>query len=73
MGVNGQRYAQAALYPRERTPGTHWTGGWASLRTSLGTEARGNIICLCQRSNPGRPVCSQDIILTELPQLYVIV
>jgi hypothetical protein len=25
--VKGQRYAPAALYPRER-PGTHCTGGW---------------------------------------------
>jgi hypothetical protein len=30
MGVSGQRHAPTALYPGERTPGTHYTGaGWA--------------------------------------------
>jgi hypothetical protein len=29
MGMSGQRHAPAALYPLERTPGTHWAG-WAS-------------------------------------------
>jgi hypothetical protein len=26
-GVSGQRHAPAALYPGERPPDTHWTGG----------------------------------------------
>jgi hypothetical protein len=26
--------------------------------------------CLCRGSNAGRPVCSHDTILTELPQLF---
>jgi hypothetical protein len=30
-GLRGNRHASAALYPRERTPGTHWTGGWVVL------------------------------------------
>jgi len=33
-GVRGQRYAPAALYPRER-PGTHCTGGWVGSRDGL--------------------------------------
>jgi hypothetical protein len=32
MEVSGQHHAPAALYPRERAPGTHWTGGWVGLR-----------------------------------------
>jgi len=28
MEVSGQIHAPAALPPRERDPGTHWTGGW---------------------------------------------
>jgi hypothetical protein len=32
MGVSGQRHAPAALCPGERTPGTHFTGGWVGLR-----------------------------------------
>jgi hypothetical protein len=43
MGVSGQRYAPAALYPRGKDPpyGTHCTGGWVVLRAGLDTEARG--------------------------------
>jgi hypothetical protein len=41
MGVTGQRHAPAALYPRERTPGTHWIGDWVGLRAGLDTEAKG--------------------------------
>jgi hypothetical protein len=55
---SGQRHAQAALYPQERNPGTHWVGDWVGLRAGLDTEARGKILCLCQGSSPGRPVCS---------------
>jgi hypothetical protein len=46
--VSGQRYASAALYPREGTPpsGTHWTGGWVDLRADVDTKARGKIVCL---------------------------
>jgi hypothetical protein len=43
MGVSGQRHAPAALYPRERTLGTHCTGGWVGLRAGLDTKARGKI------------------------------
>jgi hypothetical protein len=56
--------------PGERTPGTHWTGGWVGPRAGLDTEARGKILCLCRGSNPGRPARSQDTILTELPRLH---
>jgi hypothetical protein len=39
--------------PGERTPGTHWTGGWVGPRASLDTEVRGKI--LCRGSNLSRP------------------
>jgi hypothetical protein len=55
-GVSGQRHAPAALYPRERTSGTHCTGGWVGPRTGLDTEARGKILHLCRGSNLGSPV-----------------
>jgi hypothetical protein len=61
MGVSGERHFPAALYPQERTPGTHWTGGWVGPRAGLDTEASGKTICLCRRSNPGRPICSQTL------------
>jgi hypothetical protein len=38
------------------------------LRAGLDTEAREKIPFLCRGSNAGRPVCSQDTILTELAQ-----
>jgi hypothetical protein len=56
-----------ALPPRERTPDTHWTGGWVGLRAGLDTEDIGKILSLCQGSNPTHPVCSQDTILTATP------
>jgi hypothetical protein len=30
--------------PRERTKGTHWTGGTVSLRAGMDTETRGKIL-----------------------------
>jgi hypothetical protein len=42
--------------PRERTPGTHCTGGWVDPRTCLDTEARRKILCLCRGLNLDRPV-----------------
>jgi hypothetical protein len=30
--------------PGERTPGTHWTGGWVGLRAGMDKEVRGKII-----------------------------
>jgi hypothetical protein len=42
--------------PGERTPGTHWRGGWVGPRAGLDTEDRGKILCPCRGSNPDRPV-----------------
>jgi hypothetical protein len=46
--------------PGERTPGTHWTGGWVVPRAGLDAETRRKILGLCRGSNPGRPVGSQS-------------
>jgi hypothetical protein len=56
MEVSGQRYAPAAICPREGTPGTHCTGGWVGPRAGLDTEVRGKILCPYRGSNPDRPV-----------------
>jgi hypothetical protein len=50
-----------ALPPGERTPGTHYTGGWVGPRAGLDAGARRKILCLCWGSNPSRPVRSQTI------------
>jgi hypothetical protein len=42
--------------PEERTPGIHCIGGWVGPRAGLDIEARGKILCPCQRSNLDRPV-----------------
>jgi hypothetical protein len=47
-GVSGQRHAWPRFTPGERTPGTHYTGGWVGPRAGLDTEARGKILCLCR-------------------------
>jgi hypothetical protein len=46
MGVSDQHYTPAALYHRERTPGTHWTGGWVGPRAGLDAETRRKLLCL---------------------------
>jgi hypothetical protein len=61
MGVSCQCHVPAALYPGERTPGTHCTGGWGGPRAGLDTESRGDILCLCWGSNQARPVCSPTL------------
>jgi hypothetical protein len=66
--------ARPRFSPRERTPGTHFTGGWVGPRAGLDTEARGkNSFCFCRRSKPDRPVV-QDIVRhdAELPRLLYI-
>jgi hypothetical protein len=40
MGVSGQRHAPDALYPRERTPGTHCIGGWVGPTAGLDARAK---------------------------------
>jgi hypothetical protein len=47
--------------PRERTPGTHWIGGWVGLRAGLDVGARREILCPCQESNSDRPARSQTL------------
>jgi hypothetical protein len=70
MGVNGQRYAPAAPYSRERTPNTHWIGGWAGLRAILDTGTRGKSFASAgDRTSVARSSSLlSDIILTELPK-----
>jgi hypothetical protein len=63
MGVSGQRHASAALCPWERTPGTHYTGGWVGPRAGLDTEVRGKSFAPAgiELQSPGRPVRSQTL------------
>jgi hypothetical protein len=34
--------------PGERTPDTHWGGGWVSPRANMERQARGKILCPCR-------------------------
>jgi hypothetical protein len=38
--------------PEERTPGTHWIGGWVGPRAGLEVGSRTKILCSCRGSNP---------------------
>jgi hypothetical protein len=63
--------------PGERTPGTHWTGGWVGPRAGLDTEARRRILCPCRGSNLYLPVVQfvarhYTAWATRLPSCYVI-
>jgi hypothetical protein len=45
-GVSDQGHKPEAIYPRERTPITHWRGGYLDLRAGFDTEARRNLLPL---------------------------
>jgi hypothetical protein len=51
MGVSGQRHAPVALYPREKTPGTHYTGGWVGPDPVWTQRLEEKSFCLCRGSN----------------------
>jgi hypothetical protein len=56
--------------PRERTPGTHCTGGWVGPRAGPDTEARGKIrspLPGIEPRSPGRPACSQTLYWLSYP------
>jgi hypothetical protein len=62
MGVSGQRHAPAVLYPRGRTPGTHWIGGWVGPRAGLDAGARRKICPSgIEPQSPDRPARSQTL------------
>jgi hypothetical protein len=47
------------IHAREMNPVTRWIGGWVGLTAGMDTEARGKVLCFCQRPNPGHSVCRQ--------------
>jgi hypothetical protein len=47
--------------PGERTPGTHWIGGWVGLSAGVDAGARRKILCPCRGSKPDRPARSQTL------------
>jgi hypothetical protein len=63
MWVSGQRHAPAALYPGERTPGTHCTGSWVGLRAGLDTEVRGKKNPLPLPGIEPRTKCTRAVLL----------
>jgi hypothetical protein len=44
------------LYPRERAPDTHWTGGWVGPRVVLDTVVKRKIPSPHRESNPRTPI-----------------
>jgi hypothetical protein len=74
MGVSGQRHSPAALWPAERTHGTHCTRGWVGLRAGLDTDVRGkSFVSAGNRTPIARSSSPQpDTILTVLPRLLLV-
>jgi hypothetical protein len=42
--------------PKERTPGTHWKGGWVGPRAVLDAVVKRKILSLRRESNPRTPI-----------------
>jgi hypothetical protein len=55
--------------PGERTPVSHWTGGWLVFRAGLDVTARRKNPSPCCESNPGSPSHNLVTILAELLKL----
>jgi hypothetical protein len=65
MEINDQRFTL-----RERTPGTHWTGGWVGPSAGLGTEFRGKLLLPLpeiEPRSPGSPIRSQTLYWLSYP------
>jgi hypothetical protein len=58
------------LSPGERTPGTHWTGGWVGPRAGLDSDVRGKFLLPLPGNepvSPGTPVRSQTLHWLSYP------
>jgi hypothetical protein len=55
MGVSVSVTPRPRFTPGERTPGTHWIGGWVGPTAGLDAGARRKILCPCRGSNLNRP------------------
>jgi hypothetical protein len=51
----------------ERTPGTHWIGGWAGPRAGLYSMERRTLSCPFWESNPGRWAPSRSLYRLSYP------
>jgi hypothetical protein len=54
MDVSSQFHAPANSPPGERSPGTHWIGGWVVPKAGVDFEKHRKISCPCQGQNSGR-------------------
>jgi hypothetical protein len=73
LEVSGQLHAPAALAP-EKSPGTHFIGGWVDPRAGLDDMEKWKFFTLPglgTPASPGRPARSQSLYRLSYPGSYV--
>jgi hypothetical protein len=55
------------LYPRGKSPSTHWIRGWAGLKTGMDAVDKRKISFLCWHSNPSCPAHSLSLYQLSYP------
>jgi hypothetical protein len=59
------------LYPRGKSPGTHWIGGWVDPRAGLDMKRRKFLTLPGLELRPlGRLACSQSLYRLRYPPPY---
>jgi hypothetical protein len=66
-------FTPLSLYPRGKSPGTHWIGGWVDPRSGLDDLEKRKVLTLrgLELRFLGRPARSQSLYRLRYPGSYI--